>query len=724
MNKRLKEAIHRQALWKAYDGKCFYCGNFIPTILQLEEEHIIPQTYKDKPKELEEIIEEYGLCSDFDIDEYYNRVPSEKGCNRKKGSKLHTKVSIHFYLNTAKEKVESVKSIEKILERKAQANDDLFKTGFNKESLEKFLNLIEEDDPQMSFMRTIFSEWICVKFKPEDGLDYLITILENELEKPNFFFMRLKTDSIDLSNESINFGDTDVKNLKFYLELNAPVFFILCDDQSQKAYWVNIHRYCYEELDVNEPNWRLQEHIKIRIPKENELIDKGRIKEEVTHYSKIIMRKITDSFSWSEGYEDILYDAKKFNEQINENELKAIKSRFHQSLLWFTEDNLEGMREQYEKIYNMKRKDEEHLKAILAILRSANQFFLFEPEKYRKLSIEGFKLAQELENDIYVMVFSFYQKYIDLFGWVFQKLQLMLVEMNNQKGDGQISEISERVRNLQENEVNQNISQLKKEINDIMGHLLRQKKIYEHIILLFTYLQLDFITGDFLRQAGKSELAKQKLSKNENFYLGLLDFLESLGDNDLLLLGKLKLGFAFKQFDQKRAREIYNSGLEIAKQLSHKYFIKLFTQNLSDIGQQILPPINMNTPLSDVINRYKTDEQLFIDTLGSQMLDMINNVFRDLDPLPFLNYCKKLVVAYYFQPGMFFGLYSAGTKRLGCSLQRLCSRESDNLSILAKEFIRNNCLNCELKEPREEQFDPPFRIIYDMLIAMRKMENQ
>ena len=52
MNKKLKEAIHRQALWKAYNGNCIYCGNFIPTIYQLEEEHIIPQKYKDKPKEL------------------------------------------------------------------------------------------------------------------------------------------------------------------------------------------------------------------------------------------------------------------------------------------------------------------------------------------------------------------------------------------------------------------------------------------------------------------------------------------------------------------------------------------------------------------------------------------------------------------------------------------------------------------------------------------------
>ena len=144
MDKRLKEAIHRHALWKAYNRKCIYCGNFIPTVYQLEEEHIIPQIYRNKPKELEKIIKEYELWEDFDIDAYYNRVPTDKGCNNRKSFNLHRKESIHYYLNIAEGNVKKIEEIEKKLEKKVLANDDLFKKGFGKESLEKFLSLMKE----------------------------------------------------------------------------------------------------------------------------------------------------------------------------------------------------------------------------------------------------------------------------------------------------------------------------------------------------------------------------------------------------------------------------------------------------------------------------------------------------------------------------------------------------------------------------------------------------
>lgn len=122
----------------------------------------------------------------------------------------------------------------------------------------------------------------------------------------------------------------DVKHLKFFLEHNVPVLLFIYDAQSQRVFWINIHRYCWEVLDINNPNWRSQEYKRIKIPEENELIDKEIIKEEIINYTKVILRKITDSFRWSEGYENIFNNAEKFREKINIDELNLIKSRFHQ----------------------------------------------------------------------------------------------------------------------------------------------------------------------------------------------------------------------------------------------------------------------------------------------------------------------------------------------------------------------------------------------------------
>lgn len=244
------------------------------------------------------------------------------------------------------------------------------------------------------FLKIFFSEWNCNEYKPDYGLDYKVTIFENRKITKHYFFVQLKaTDSIDINEGYINF-DMDVdKHLTFYLQLNVPVLLVIYDARSQRAHWINIHRYCWEDLDINKPDWRSQKYRRLKIPEENELIDKDTIKEEVIKYTKIILRKITDSFSWSEGYEIILDNAEKFKEKIDLDELKLIKSRFHQSLLCFRGADLAGMQEQYEKIYNMKRNDGEHLRAILAILMSGDQFLLFEQEKLKTLSNEGLILA-------------------------------------------------------------------------------------------------------------------------------------------------------------------------------------------------------------------------------------------------------------------------------------------------------------------------------------------
>ena len=516
------------------------------------------------------------------------------------------------------------------------------------------------------------------------------------------------------------------KHLTFYLQLNVPVILILYDAQSQRAYWINIHRYCWEDLDINKPTWRSQIYRRLKIPVENELTDIDTIKEEIITYTKIILRKITDSFSWSEGYENILNNVGKFKEKIDLDELNLIKSRFHQSILCFREADLSGMREQYERIYNLKRNDEQHLKAILALLMSGDQFLLFEQERLKTYSNEGLQLARELGINLYIMTFSFYTKYIELFGWLFQKLQLMLLRLTVQRQEVQVDRITETERYLEENLADQKITQLEIEIHEIMDNLLEKNHFFEHIQIFLIYLRMDLIFSFTLRQAGMDDLVRQKLSPREDFLIRFIDFVESLNEDEIHLNAKLIIGGVFEQFNQDRAAEIYNSGLKLARQLSHQYYIKKFTFNISQIGQEIPPPtFDLNTPLSDAINMIRLGRSIVMNNVEQQMFHIVNAAYRDLDPIPILKYCKNLIVAYYPQQYfMSYGLYSSGNKRLGCNQKELSSRSSNNLLSLMSEFIRNNCLSCNIKEPREEQFNPNFSIIDEMLSKINDIERR
>jgi len=84
MYPQLKRLIFRASIWRAHNRKCLYCGDLISRLENMEVDHIIPQKYKNQPEEFEKIKEEYELQGDFDINAYYNRAPSHKGCNVKK----------------------------------------------------------------------------------------------------------------------------------------------------------------------------------------------------------------------------------------------------------------------------------------------------------------------------------------------------------------------------------------------------------------------------------------------------------------------------------------------------------------------------------------------------------------------------------------------------------------------------------------------------------------
>jgi len=217
MDKRLKRIIHRYALWKAHDRICIYCGTVIPTVFDLEEDHIIPQIHKEKPEELEKIIEEYGLREDFDIDAYYNRVPTTSGCNRKKAFSLYNKEAIHTYINLAEKKASKVKKIEEKTEKKISATDDLFKKGMDTKAIEKLFKLMSVEDEGKRQNGEVFNAKI-VKEQVISLRKHYSFIKDNGMFTFEFRLWKIRLESLKISENS-TFSDTDLEILKNLIDL-------------------------------------------------------------------------------------------------------------------------------------------------------------------------------------------------------------------------------------------------------------------------------------------------------------------------------------------------------------------------------------------------------------------------------------------------------------------------------------------------------------------------
>lgn len=86
----------RAAIWRAHELRCIYCTELV-AFADLDIDHIIPAHLKDKPEELSELLNEYGLRCDFDVDSMLNLVPSHRHCNlQKKGMVLPKNRALHY----------------------------------------------------------------------------------------------------------------------------------------------------------------------------------------------------------------------------------------------------------------------------------------------------------------------------------------------------------------------------------------------------------------------------------------------------------------------------------------------------------------------------------------------------------------------------------------------------------------------------------------------------
>ncbi len=118
-----KSSYLREALYKEYDGKCFYCKHLIE-FRHMQVDHILPtnrpELLEDSAKDYIQELESKGFLQDS-IENY---VPTCSACNRDKGNIIFAVDSIRFYHERARLHVKNI--IRKIEKLKNQQVEEFF----------------------------------------------------------------------------------------------------------------------------------------------------------------------------------------------------------------------------------------------------------------------------------------------------------------------------------------------------------------------------------------------------------------------------------------------------------------------------------------------------------------------------------------------------------------------------------------------------------------------
>lgn len=94
----------RHAIWESYNYKCFYSDESI-SIQDMELDHIIPQSLKEYPEKLKDIIKKQQLDPYFELDSLYNLVPAKRNINNRKRDIEFPPAILAIYLKKARMKV-------------------------------------------------------------------------------------------------------------------------------------------------------------------------------------------------------------------------------------------------------------------------------------------------------------------------------------------------------------------------------------------------------------------------------------------------------------------------------------------------------------------------------------------------------------------------------------------------------------------------------------------
>ncbi len=122
MSKHRFSYVERYALWKAYDGRCFYCEKPVD-LRDMTVDHILPEWLSEHPAELRQLCQEYNIHENFpgfQINDFANWVPAHPlKCNVRKGDRIFPKRMTLLLLEDVQRRLRKVsQELETISQRR------------------------------------------------------------------------------------------------------------------------------------------------------------------------------------------------------------------------------------------------------------------------------------------------------------------------------------------------------------------------------------------------------------------------------------------------------------------------------------------------------------------------------------------------------------------------------------------------------------------------------
>ncbi len=179
MQKYKFSQLRREVIFKGYNRKCFYCEETFSTMGDMQIDHFLERNLLEKAEELQNLAKTLNLNPNFEIDSYYNFVPSHLGCHIRKHRNEYTDRRKAILLEEIASRVPELLKLEEKLQK------DKLKTHILNELKRK----VELGFISIEEIETIISDFHrdnIISSKDYEDFKRKINLAMLKLLKPNF----------------------------------------------------------------------------------------------------------------------------------------------------------------------------------------------------------------------------------------------------------------------------------------------------------------------------------------------------------------------------------------------------------------------------------------------------------------------------------------------------------------------------------------------------------
>ena len=551
------------------------------------------------------------------------------------------------------------------------------------------------------------TNWSIQEPNEDYGIDYYIRVFEDDPigEATKIFFaVQLKGVKRLKSNKTHVSFSMKTDTLDFYLtKVSEPVFLVVVDTSLNKIYWLFLQKYINETLNIENPNWKGQKTVTLKILKKNNFKDTKIIEEcalNASPYCNLLVNGIPD-------YE-LEFEVKNI---LNKPQDKLLQLKKHQSKIYDeetkiafdlinTENNLKDSKEVFISIYNRTLDDEthviSHIKSIIGLL------FYYEwseesdrPELFKYID-EGLNLSKK--HNVPYLEHYFYATQLEKTGHILQSeipfiIQKTLIAEKN----GNFSKIILEFEQSKLEELNNSIIQIYSEFFNNMMKTLKEKEFYVFAELLNMLIRLHLHNISVIYHFTELKELSPAFKQIDKLISILSDVAEYLKDDILkyYVLDNKTLYHYYKQEDI--CNEIIEEYIELTKNNNHKNYLERAMNLKESIKVPFLNQKEIKPSDEDIVKFY---EELFerdginLDNPNDPIANILKIGLKDMNPERVLKNCIHLEIAFgsYGWPAEIYGLLSAGSKILYCKFKG--GIEGLDLDATYYDFKNEYCKDC------------------------------